>query len=136
MWTWILNLAAKAWPILWRYFRPMLADGVREQWEILLPIAERMVKAVEASFSWAPKSGEAKKQAAVALILKELKAREIAWADQIPARMMNRAIEMAVGVLPVESRGGAAPTGANPPIHPYQGGVVGAAAPRDDGAEA
>ncbi|MDF9393849.1 MULTISPECIES: hypothetical protein [Methylococcus] len=100
MWTWILNLAAKAWPILWRYFAPMLADGVRQQWEILLPITERMVKAVEDSLSWAPKSGEAKKQAAIALIVSELKAREIAWAEQIPARMMNRAIEMAVGVLP------------------------------------
>ncbi|AAU90958.1 hypothetical protein [Methylococcus capsulatus] len=104
-----MTAAAKAWPILWRYIAPMLADGMRQQWEILLPVAERMVRAVEDSLSWAPKSGEAKKSAAIALILKELKEREIAWADRIPDRMMNRAIEMAVGLLPEKQSAETAP---------------------------
>lgn len=116
-WAWLMTAAAKAWPILWRYFAPMLRDGVREQWEILLPMAERYVVAIEQSFGWAPKSGDAKKAAVMALITKELIDKEYAWAKTIPSRMINRAIEDVLDVLPAKpsiiSSGPTAPTDAS-----------------------
>jgi hypothetical protein len=99
-WAWLMTAAAKTWPILWRYWQPMLQEGVREQWEILLPTAERYAIAVEQSLGWRPKSGPAKKEAVFALITKELIEKEYEWAKTIPAKMINKAIEDVMPLLP------------------------------------